>query len=153
MNEFIDILSQLVVAYPTHPQFSDLVQLSHPDAEVNFFHNIHHIQLHRRTKAFRKLAAVCSDGHVSQNTMMSYLLPLASHIVFSPLSSREHNLLLETVNVIGVISSKLKWTNYFYLLKHYLRQLSHRMDIHRNIIRYYSSTVNPICLFSFALIH
>lgn len=135
ISEFIDILSQLVSQYPNHSQFIDLVHLSHLDVEVDFFKNVCHIQLHRRTKAFRRLALMSSQKDFSQNAMMSYLLPLASHVVFSPLTSREHNMLQEAVNVIGVISSKLKWNNYYNLLKHYLHQLTHSLEIHRNIIR------------------
>ena len=132
----MDILSQLVLKYSTHSQFVDLVHLSHLDPEVNFFKNVCHIQLHRRTKAFRRLITICSKNDFSQNTMMSYLLPLSSYVVFSPLTSREHNMLQEAINVIGVISSKLKWNNYYNLLKHYLHQLTHCcLDIHRNIIR------------------
>lgn len=126
-------MSQLVRAYST--RFSDLIPLSHSDPEVDFFRNVVHIQLHRRTKAFRKLSTVCSQSSLSQGTMMSYLLPLASHVVFSPLTSRETNMLQEAVNVIAAIASKLSWANYYNLLRHYLHQLPKSLDIHRHIIR------------------
>ncbi len=68
-------------AYPTHPRFSDLVALGHHEAEADFFENIKHIQLHRRTRAFRKLASVCSEGDgVSQAAYMWFLLPLANQV-------------------------------------------------------------------------
>jgi U3 small nucleolar RNA-associated protein 20 len=135
MAEFVDILSQLVIRYSDHSQFADLVHLTHLDPEADFFKNVHHIQLHRRTKAFRRLASITSQMSFSQNSLSSYILPLVSHVVFSPLTSREHNMIQEAINVIGVISLKLKWNHYYNLLKHYLHQLSHQLDIHRNIIR------------------
>lgn len=131
--EFVGILSKLVVA--GSPGFTDLKPLLHHDPEVDFFENVHHIQLHRRTKAYRKLATICSQCNMSQNVMNSYLLPIASHVVFQPLSSREGNMLQEAVNVIGVIASKLNWSNYYNLLRHYMNQLTRNMEIHRHIIR------------------
>ena len=135
LNECVDILSQLVRAYPNHPRFSDMVVLTNTNPEVDFFKNVRHIQLHRRTRAFRALSQVCANDQLTQHSLMNFLLPLASHVVFSPVSEREHNLVLEAVNVIGGVSKILKWTNYCYLLRHYLRQLPKQTDIHKNIIR------------------
>lgn len=80
-HESISILSQLVKMYSDHFKFSDLVPLSHAEMEADFFENVKHIQLHRRTRAFRKLAAVCSQGTISQASYMNFLLPLASQVV------------------------------------------------------------------------
>ena len=79
-HESISTLSQLVKAYPTHPRFSDLVSLSHHEMEADFFENVKHIQLHRRTRAFRRLASVCMEGGVSQTAYMWFLLPLANQV-------------------------------------------------------------------------
>ncbi len=134
--ECVDLLGQLVRVYSTHSKFSDMTILANMDPEVDFFKNIRHIQLHRRTKAFRFLSQICSKDKLSQYSLTSFLLPLASHVIFSPIADREHNLVLEAVNVIGGIASRLKWTNYCFLLRHYLRQLPKQMDAHKNIIRY-----------------
>ena len=132
INECVDILSQLIHAYPTQ-MFSNMIILTNTNSEIDFFKNL---QLHRRTKALRMLSIVCAKGDLSQYSMMSFLLPLASHVVFSVPGEREHNLLLEAVNVIGGVASQLKWTNYYHLLRHYLRQLPRQTDTHKNIIRY-----------------
>lgn len=79
-HESISILSQLVKAYPTHTWFSDMASLSHKETEADFFENVKHIQLHRRTRAFKKLAGVCSEGDVSQASYMGFLLPLANQV-------------------------------------------------------------------------
>ena len=139
LYECVDLLAQLVRGYSTHSKFSDMIVLANNDPEVDFFKNVRHIQLHRRTRAFRFLSQICSKEELSQYSMTSFLLPLASNVVFSPVMDREHNLVLEAVNVIGGISRKLKWTNYCFLLKHYLRQLPKQTAAHKNIIRYSSN--------------
>ena len=113
-----------------------MIILTNTNPEIDFFKNIRHLQLHRRTKVLRMLSIVCAKGDLSQYSMMSFLLPLASHVVFSVPGEREHNLLLEAVNVIGGVALQLKWTNYYHLLRHYLRQLPRQTDTHKNIIRY-----------------
>ncbi len=81
-HESISTLSQLVKTYPTHPRFSDIVPLTHKEMEADFFENVKHIQLHRRTRAFRRLANVCAEGGVSQTSYMWFLLPLANQVSF-----------------------------------------------------------------------
>ena len=98
-----------------------MIILTNTNPEIDFFKNIRHLQLHRRTKALRMLSIVCA------------LLPLASHVVFCVPGEREHNLLLEAVNVIGGVASQF---NYYHLLRHYLRQLPRQTDTHKNILRY-----------------
>ena len=78
--EFISVLSQLVKAYPNHPKFSPMVPLSHHEPEADFFENVKHIQLHRRTRAFRKLAGLCGEGTLTSECTMTFILPLANHV-------------------------------------------------------------------------
>ena len=106
INECVDFFSQLIQAYPTHKKFSDMIILTNTNPEIDFFKNIRHLQLHRRTKALRMLSIVWAKGDLSQYSMMSFLLPLTSHVVFSVPGEREHNLLLEAVNVIGGAASQ-----------------------------------------------
>ncbi len=123
-------------AFPSHPKFSDMTVLTDTNPEMDFFKNARHIQLHRRTRAYRLLAQTCINKELTQYSMTSFLLPLASHVVFTNVNEREHNMVLEAVNVIGGIARKLKWTNYSFLLKHYLRQLPKETDSHKSIIRW-----------------
>ena len=57
-----------------------MTALSHKETEADFFENVKHIQLHRRTRAFKKLAGVCSEATVSQASFMGFLLPLANQV-------------------------------------------------------------------------
>ena len=79
-QEYISVLSQLVKSFPTHPRFSSMASLSHHEPEADFFENVKHIQLHRRTRAFRKLAGLCAEGTLTQACVMNFILPLANHV-------------------------------------------------------------------------
>ena len=134
--EFVSLLSSLVKCYPDHPKFSDIAtHLTHPDQEVDFFENICHVQLHRRTKAMRKLAGACREGLLGSHSMTGFLVPLANQVIFQSTSNVEQNLVAESVNVISGMCSQLKWTKYCYLLRLYLRLLTIKGDIQKTLIR------------------
>lgn len=134
-HESISVLSSLVKTFGHHSRFNDLLPLSHQDPEVDFFLNVDHIQLHRRTRAFRKLCTVCSDGSIGQTNCLEFVLPLANHVIFMPTTNVEQNLVAEVVNVIGAVSSHLSWSRYSFLLGHYLRLLPKKRDIQKNLIK------------------
>ena len=143
-DEFISLLSSLIQNFSHYPRLSDMATLSNKDPEADFFKNVVHIQLHRRTRAFRKLAKVCSEGVIGQTNCLNFLLPLANHVVFTPSTNTEQNLLAEAVNVIGAISRQLSWTNYSFILGHYLRQLFKSRDIQKNLIKYVTSLISTL---------
>ena len=95
-NESVSLLSSLVRTYPTYAKFSDIAtHLVHSDPEADFFENIRHIQLHRRTRAMRKLAAACAEGVLSLHSMTAFLAPLANEVLFQATSNTEQNLVAE----------------------------------------------------------
>ncbi|XP_065909347.1 small subunit processome component 20 homolog isoform X2 [Dysidea avara] len=134
-HEFIAILAHLVKTYPSHLKFADMHQLLNVDPEQDFFENIKHIQLHRRTRALHRLSELCSSGTFSQSTMLNFLLPIGSHVIFASTTEREQNLISEAVNVLAAIAAHLKWTKYYFLLKNYLRLIPKRKQIEKNLIK------------------
>lgn len=51
------LLRSLIVAFPG--QYGDLGLLVEEDAELDFFNNVAHLQLHRRQRALQRLTKVC----------------------------------------------------------------------------------------------
>ena len=60
IQEHVDLLRTLALAFPKH--YPDLHALTDKDAELDFFNNVAHLQLHRRSRAFKRLANVSSRG-------------------------------------------------------------------------------------------
>ena len=56
LQEHVDLLRALALAFPT--TYPDLHALTDKDAELDFFNNVAHLQLHRRSRAFKRLANV-----------------------------------------------------------------------------------------------
>ena len=79
----MDLLRALALAFPE--QYPDLHALTDKDAELDFFNNVAHLQLHRRSRAFKRLANVslassCTESVDSLWTIISAILaslPLA----------------------------------------------------------------------------
>ncbi len=75
----MDLLRQLVCAFPA--RFQDLARLTDTNPELDFFNNVAHLQLHRRSRAFYRLKKV---PHLLATHLMQYLssMCLASHVSF-----------------------------------------------------------------------
>lgn len=53
MQEHLMLLRKLCIGFPE--RFAELHALSHADIEVDFFANVAHLQMHRRTRALHRL--------------------------------------------------------------------------------------------------
>ena len=59
----MELLRRLALAFPAH--FADLHSLTDIDPELDFFNNVAHLQLHRRSRAFMRLQRVNLPGSVT----------------------------------------------------------------------------------------
>ncbi|KAG1818154.1 armadillo-type protein [Suillus subaureus] len=90
------------------------------DKEASFFSNIHHIQIHRRTRALRRLAEYCDEGIMRSRTLVEVFLPLVEHYIV-PTASLDHLLVSEAINSAGRIAKHLGWSAYSSLVHKYIR--------------------------------
>ncbi|KAJ6608583.1 armadillo-type protein [Mycena sp. CBHHK59/15] len=81
------------------------VLLADGDEEANFFNNIHHIQIHRRSRALRRLADQCDE--------------VGNYIVTT--SSIDHHLVNDAILTTGRLAKHLAWGAYYALVQKYLR--------------------------------
>ena len=72
LQEHVDLLRALALAFPA--QYPDLHALTDTDAELDFFNNVAHLQLHRRSRAFKRL------GNVSAHPLSLCLPQLTSRL-------------------------------------------------------------------------
>ncbi|KAL7754393.1 U3 snoRNP protein [Sorochytrium milnesiophthora] len=120
-SECISVLDCCVKTLPTYPAFQDLVPLLADGVEeANFFNNIYHLQVHRRARALKRLADVCTQGALRPSTLVNILLPLASHVVYDVEQGVDHNLLSDAIEAIGAICGQLPWSPYYSTLRGFL---------------------------------
>ena len=90
------------------------------DDEASFFTNIHHIQIHRRTRALRRLGEQCEQGYLRGKTLMEIFVPLVEHYIVST-ASLDHALVAEAIHTLGRIAKQLHWSAYYALVQKYVR--------------------------------
>ncbi|KAG9345665.1 hypothetical protein JZ751_008809 [Albula glossodonta] len=125
-QDFTTVLSCLIRAFPSRPEFRDLVQLTdYNDPESDFFEHMKHIQIHRRGRALRKFAKQLTEGTVvmSPKSLQNYIMPYAMSALFSEKMLKYENMTSASVEVIGSVCKCLTWSRYLYYLKHFVHVL------------------------------
>eukprot|EP00794_Sanderia_malayensis_P003704 gene3704-4224_t len=140
-SEYIQILSKIVNNFD-ECVISDMKSLTSTDAELDFFENVRHIQVHRRIKAMRTLSQHIEEGELRLNSLFNFLLPMISHFIFEHASAGEHNIVSETITTIGCIAGRLTWQKYCHVLKSYLRLLAKEKTRQKTILRIVVAILN-----------
>ncbi|KAI1888135.1 hypothetical protein AGOR_G00181920 [Albula goreensis] len=125
-QDFTTVLSCLIRAFPSRPEFRDLVQLTdYNDPESDFFEHMKHIQIHRRGRALRKFAKQLTEGTVvmSPKSLQNYIMPYAMSALFSEKMLKYENMTSASVEVIGSVCKCLTWSRYLYYLKYFVHVL------------------------------
>ncbi|XP_053321012.1 small subunit processome component 20 homolog [Spea bombifrons] len=125
-QDYTTILCSLIRAFPKHPEFADLVQLTdYNDPEMDFFENMKHIQIHRRARALRKLAKNIMEENVvlSSRSLQSYIMPYATATLFDEKMLKHENMITASVEMVGSVCKHLSWSAYMYHLKHFIHVL------------------------------
>ena len=134
-NEFLNTLGFLVKTFPESAEFSDLQQLIDQDVEVDFFQNIVHIQVHRRSRALKKFARLILAHKVKRNTVLNYVLPLTNAFTQEDVYTKSPDLADAAVTTIGAAAKTLPWPRYHMLLRYHIRKTSKGFARQKLLIR------------------
>lgn len=104
------------------------------DEEANFFNNILHIQVHRRTRALRRLADYCDEGKLRSGLLAEIFIPLIGNFITTD-SSIDHQVVNETITTTGRIAKHLQWGAYYGLIQQYLRFIRKKDSSERVYVR------------------
>ncbi|KAF7316852.1 DRIM domain-containing protein [Mycena chlorophos] len=120
-GELLGVLAYAVVKCSNLGSLQDMrVLLAGGDEEANFFNNIHHIQIHRRSRALRRLADQCDEGHLRSSTLAEILVPLVENYI-ADTAVVDHHLVTDAIATIGRMAKHLAWGAYYALVQKYLR--------------------------------
>ncbi|KAK4703278.1 U3 small nucleolar RNA-associated protein 20, partial [Phenoliferia sp. Uapishka_3] len=89
------------------------------DQEANFFYNIVHIQVHRRTRALRRLADEFEAGSMSSKVITDVFVPLLDHFIAGSDDKKDPDLVNETVQCLGRLAKHLAWSGFNKLIQQY----------------------------------
>ncbi|XP_060633217.2 small subunit processome component 20 homolog [Anolis sagrei] len=125
-QDYTTLLSYLIRAFPKHPEYQDLVQLTdYHDPEMDFFENMKHIQIHRRARALKKLAKQLAEGKIilSSKSLQNYIMPYATTTIFDEKMLKHENMITASVEMVGAVCRHLSWSAFLYHLKHFIHVL------------------------------
>ena len=91
--------------------------------------------MHRRARALRKIAQVITTESMKSETVVSYLLPLATIYITDDSYSKSQSMLDAAIEMIGAASKCLPWPRYLLLLKHYLALLTKNLEKQKLMVR------------------
>ncbi|KAI8994575.1 armadillo-type protein [Pilobolus umbonatus] len=119
--EFISVLCSCVRIFTDVPIFADLVRLlGDGDEEVNFFSNIYHIQIHRRTRAMLRLSELAEKEPFSVSSVNNIFIPIITAFFQESDRTNDHNLLFQCSLTLSSLAKSLPWAHYYRLLQNYL---------------------------------
>ncbi|TIC25980.1 hypothetical protein E3Q12_00708 [Wallemia mellicola] len=121
----IEIISVIARAVEKCDNISTFTQmrplLMDGDEEANFFNNVHHFQLHRRSRALQRLGDFASKGILPNDALVKVFIPIIGHFVSGATDKKDHNLTTDAIRTLGQCSSKLGWSAYNNLVRSYLK--------------------------------
>lgn len=132
--EILGVIAHAVDRCGTVPALQEMRPLLvDGDAEANFFNNVHHIQIHRRTRALRRLGEYCRDGRVRSSTISELFVPLVGHFVTS--TGVDHHLVNEAIITIGHLAGGLAWSAYNSLVQQHLKGAKEKNGLEKIHVR------------------
>ncbi|KAL3089772.1 hypothetical protein niasHT_020214 [Heterodera trifolii] len=138
-HEFIQCFAFLVHCFPNEPQFAALRHLTDTtptsttasasvdfgiDPDVDFFECATHIQLHRRQRAFHKLAERLNNKELSigHSSLVRFIVPIVEPYLMDTASNRSA-LSDQALHLFSSILRRTPWPKYCQMLEHFLRLL------------------------------
>lgn len=119
--ELLTVLSHAVLRCTAIAALQEMrVLLAGGDEEANFFNNIHHVQIHRRTRALRRLAEFAEQGHLRSATLAEVFVPLVGNYIVST-DTLDHHLVNEAILAMGQMARQLSWGAFYSLVQRYLK--------------------------------
>ncbi|KAI0753565.1 hypothetical protein C8Q80DRAFT_1342693 [Daedaleopsis nitida] len=133
--EILGVISHAVARCTSIASLQEMrVLLAGGDEEANFFNNIHHIQIHRRMRAIRRLAEFADQGHLRSTTLAEVFIPLVANYVITT-DSLDHHLVNEAILALGHMAKQLSWGAYYALVQRYLKLAKQKDTSERVYVR------------------
>ncbi|KAH9571647.1 hypothetical protein CY35_02G105300 [Sphagnum magellanicum] len=134
-REWVALLREMTLCFPTVPALNEYSCLLSTDPEVDFFNNIVHLQVHRRIKAMARFRASCASCQFSQGALLRIFVPLFMNSMFEAKGDKEGNLVEAAVETLASIARQLQWDPYFGLLMRSFRFLASKPDHQKVLVR------------------
>lgn len=120
-----------------HASLRELAQLTHEEDDMDFFHNISHLQRARQVKALQRLMHNLASGTLvlCEDTVSGFLLPLCINFIYEKTKNQDSNLINHAIDTSGHLARLLTWPQYSRLLMRHMGQATRRPQITKTLLR------------------
>ncbi|CAI5998509.1 unnamed protein product, partial [Closterium sp. NIES-64] len=98
------------------------------DVEADFFHNLVHLQTHRRVRALTKFAALCPTAHFSPEVLLEAVVPALLRQLVEGRPDSESGVMDATMAALSALAARLPWPAFHSLLSRLLALLPRRKE-------------------------
>ncbi|PIA45006.1 hypothetical protein AQUCO_01700514v1 [Aquilegia coerulea] len=134
-REWIALLRDMVLRLHQVPTLSSVKELCSKDAEVDFFNNILHLQIHRRAKALARFRKVIGGGNFSETITKKVFVPLFFKMLFDVQDGQREHLRNACLESLAAISGHMKWEAYHAFLLRCFREMTFKPDKQKVLLR------------------
>ncbi|KAL5708838.1 hypothetical protein ACHQM5_019594 [Ranunculus cassubicifolius] len=134
-REWISLLREMVLRLPQLPALNSVKELCSHDAEVNFFNNILHLQIHRRVKALARFRKAIGAGDFSETITKNVFVPLFFKMMFDVQDGGKEHFRNACLEALASVSGHLQWESYHGFLLRCFREMSLRPDKQKVLLR------------------
>nr|CAD1819808.1 unnamed protein product [Ananas comosus var. bracteatus] len=134
-KEWITLLREMVFNFEQVPSLSSFKPLCSTDPEVDFFNNITHLQIHRRSRALSRFRNVITAGNFSEDLTMKIFVPLFFNMLFDVKDGKGEHLRNACVETLASVAGQLQWESYRTILMRCFRELSVKQDKQKILLR------------------
>lgn len=134
-KEWIALLRDMVYNLHGVASVNSFRPLCSEDAEVDFFNNILHLQIHRRRRALIRFKNLIGAGNFAESITMKVFVPLFYNMLFDVKDGKGEHLRNTCVEALASITGQMKWESYNTFLKKCFREVTLRPDKQRILLR------------------
>ncbi|KAL8136927.1 hypothetical protein V2J09_002928 [Rumex salicifolius] len=140
-KEWVDLLREMILRLPVNPKLRTLKALCSDDAEVDFFNNLTHLQMHRRARALIRFGHVVRTGELSRDVSEKLFLPLFMSMLFD-IKEKDEHLRRTCLDALASLSGQMEWKSYYALLMRCFRDLTRKPERRKVLLRLISSILD-----------
>ncbi|KAF5199197.1 Small subunit processome component 20-like protein [Thalictrum thalictroides] len=134
-REWIALLRDMVLRLHQIPMLNSVKELCSKDAEVDFFNNILHLQIHRRAKALARFQKKIVGGNFSETVTKKVFVPLFFKMLFDVQDGQREHLRNACLESLAAISGHMKWEAYHAFLLRCFREMTFKPDKQKVLLR------------------
>ncbi|KAG0488446.1 hypothetical protein HPP92_007018 [Vanilla planifolia] len=134
-KEWVSLLRDMVYNLHEIPDLNSFRPLCSQDAEVDFFNNILHLQVHRKRRALLRFKNAISAGNFAENIVVSIFVPLFFNMMINGKDGKGERMRDACLDSLAFIAAQMQWKSYCSFLMRCFREITVHPDKQKILVR------------------